>query len=206
MGTLSITSVAARSGTTNLDTINGGSEPDDWVSWTASTSFGALTDHKLGGGSTISATYYGAATQSNVTSGDGSVQWTDGTTTTSATQTGDVFNSTATTGNGFTVTLPADTNVRTGWILAGPYNSSTDTVVLTLSDGSAGPITNTTSFTATGGTFNPLLLTFSYSANSASQTLTVSIYTQTNGPLITLQAAAVAKVAVPASPIIAWVT
>jgi hypothetical protein len=189
MGTLTLISAVADATSYNLDTINSGSAPDDWALYTNSLT---PAQRRNGGGSTITATFFGTSTLSNTTE-TRTPSWTNGTPTTSGSSNADVFNSTFAAGDGFTITLPADTQVRTAWFLVGPFNTSPDTMVFTLSDGSATAITDTTSLTGATGSFNPFLVKVSYSANSASQTLACNFYAGTVTPqTVTLQAVAVA--------------
>jgi hypothetical protein len=187
MGTLSFVSIGADSTAFNLDTINGGSAPDDWAVYSTTTT---PDQRRSGGGSLIGCTFYGGATFSSATDAR-TVSWTNGTPTASGSSSQCLFNSNFSAGQGITLTFPADTTVRTVWIVCGPYNTAPDTCQAVLSDGSAATISST--MTGAGGSFNPWLIKISYSANSPGQTLTVNLFTQAGAPqTVTLQAAAVA--------------
>lgn len=192
MGTLTLVSAVADATSYNLDTINGGAAPDDWALYATSLT---PTQRRNGGGSTISAAFYGTNTFSTNTE-TRTPTWTNGTPTASGSSNANVFNSTFATGDGFTITLPADTSVRTAWLLIGPYSTAPDTIHVTLSDGSATAITDTTSLTGATGGFNPFLVKISYSANSAGQSCVIDLYAGAASPqTVVLQAVAVAVTA-----------
>jgi hypothetical protein len=191
VGSLTLVSTTARVATVNMDTINSGAAPDDWGIWDT----GALPpdQRRNGGGATLSVlTLVGTGPAASSTSEPVGVSWTNGTPTASGSTVTDLFNSSFGAGEGFTGTLPADTNLRTAWFLVGPYNTTNGTMVFSLSDGSAATITNTTALVATSGAFNPYLVTVTYQANSPSQTLSYT-FTSQGASTVTLQAIAVAK-------------
>jgi hypothetical protein len=190
MGTLSLVSWTLSTAAVNLDTINAGGAPDDWAEYTTAYT---PTNRKNGGGSTISATITAGGGPSSVTDSR-TVSFTNGTPTASGSSALSVFNTTFAVNQGATYVLPADTNVRTAWLVIGPYTTSTCKIVATLSDGSATTITDTTTLVGPGSSFNPGVLILSYSANSAGQTLTITITNQAASPQThTLQGIAVAK-------------
>lgn len=189
MGTLTLVQAVADATTYNLETINGGSAPADWALFTNSIT--APAQRRSGGGSLIAGAFFGASTQSNTTE-PRTVSWTNGTPTASGSSTACVFNSSFAAGNGFQITLPADTTPRRAWFLVGPYNTSPDTITATLSDSSATAI-NYTTLTGATGSFNPFLVIIDYAANAASQTLVVRFFAGASSPqTVTLQAVAVA--------------
>jgi hypothetical protein len=190
MGSLTLVSWAQSTTTVALDTVNSGSAPDDWAEYTTSLT---PTNRRSGGGSTITAALYlGAGALSNVTDAR-SVSWTNGTPTASGTNATTVFNSNFAANNGITFTLPADTSTRTVWLYIGPYNTSQMSITASLSDSSATAINDTTTLKGTTSSLNPGVLILTYAANSASQTLTVNIFTQATAPqTVVLGAVAVA--------------
>lgn len=197
MGTLSFLSIGADATNYNLDTINGGSAPDDWALYTNSLT---PAQRRNGGGSTIGCTFYGGNTFSN-TNETRTPSWTNGTPTASGSSNACLFNSNFSANQGIVFTFPASTSVRTAWLLVGPYNTSTDTCQAILSDGSATTISS--NMTGAGSTFNPWLVKISYSANSASQTLTVNLFTGATSPqTVTVQAVAVAVQAAAATSLV----
>jgi hypothetical protein len=178
MGTLSLVSFTLSTVTVNLDTINSGGPPDDWSQFDSSFT---ATNKRSGGGATLTATITGGGGPNTV--GDGrTVSWSNGTPTASGSSTTAVYNSSFASGAGVIYTFPASTSVRTAWLVVGPYNTSTCRVQASLSDGSATAINDTTTMVGPGGTTNPGVLIFSYSANSAGQTLTITITNQAASP------------------------
>jgi uncharacterized membrane protein len=162
----------------------------DWAHWgtTAASSF----DHKSGVSSQISNyTAVGSGTIAQFGNNPVGFTWTDGTPTASATNT--------TTGiyvagvnNGFKITVPADTSVRTLKVYVGVW-SAAGKIVAHLSDGSAPDYTdsslNNSSNTSVG------VYTLRYNAGSSGKTLTITFtttqqYNQWGN--VTLQAASLA--------------
>jgi hypothetical protein len=146
----------------------------DWIefplSWTA-------PNRKSGGGSTFGLpTTVGTGTLTKDTfSGIGyTITWSDGTPAASGSVTQGIIVSPTTpaAGQGITFTAPADTNTRTLDIWWGTY-SAPGRIVAHLSDGSATDLTINT----TGNSGNPAYqkTTITYSANSAGQTLTLTM-------------------------------
>src|SRR3954470_23749757 len=114
-----------------------------------------------------------ATTQGYTGDPGGPLSWTDGTTNaTGSDQNGEFTGTGVTTGSGFQFILTADTQVRTANFYFGLF-SSTGTFTATLSDGSAGPYTNTQSDPGIGvsgdSNFNVI-----FQAGSGGQTLTVT--------------------------------
>ena len=117
--------------------------------------------------------------------------WTDGTPTTSATDSATgVYVSGQ--GNGFQISAPADTTQRTLAVYVGVW-SAQGQIVAHLSDGSAPDYVDSSLDNANATT--PGLYTFTYQAGSSGQTLTVT-FTQVNNTVgnVTLQAATLAGV------------
>ncbi len=177
-GTLSI-DVAASPGAVNLSSEG----LADWAHWgyTGATSF----NHKAGVAQQISNFTPITSAPSRYTAGDvPSYSWTGGTPVASvgSTRAGLYF---AGAGNGYTVTLPADTSTKTarvylgGWRVNGKFEAS-------LSDGSAPSVTT---FIDSPAAINRVV-TLTYSAASAGQQLTVkfSVNTDYGGGNVTLQA------------------
>ena len=176
--------VVTPSGTQNLTSVG----VLDWAHWglASATSF----DHKATGGGQISNyTFVGAGSVFNFGNNPIGFTWTDGTPTASTTD--------STTGiyvpgqgNGFQITVPADTTKRTLSVYVGVWESQGQ-MVAHLSDGSAADYVDTTLNNASGTT--PGLYTFTYQAVSSGQTLTVT-FTQFNNTSgnVTLEAATLA--------------
>ena len=109
-------------------------------------------------------------------------RWNDGSPTASANTTAGLYFSGI--GNGFELTVPADTAVRTLQVHLGGYRARGQLEIV-LSDGSAAPFSTTVEDLA--GPFDRTV-TVSYNATSAGQTLTLR-YTLLSGSNVTLQAA-----------------
>ena len=160
----------------------------DWAHWGLSAEPGF--DHKDGGGSQLSNyTVLGAVAAARYSDLSYAHVWNNGTPTTSATATTGVFVSGAA-GNGFRITAPADTNLRTLRLYVGAWCAQAQ-FRAELSDGSAPADANEFVLTPTGTANHVYEIT--YKAASAGQTLTVS-YTlkeNYNPPYgnVTLQAA-----------------
>ncbi len=156
----------------------------DWAHWglSAATSY----NHKAGVTPQISNyTVVGGGSASRYTNNAIGYTWTDGTPTVTATGT--------TTGiyisgqnRGFSITVPADTTVRTLALYVGLWNAQ-GKMVAHLSDSSAPDYTDT-SLSSAGSILGTY--TFTYSAGTVGQTLTLT-YTQNNASIgnVTLQAA-----------------
>ncbi|MDR5757044.1 hypothetical protein [Caballeronia sp. LZ035] len=159
-------------------TVNLSSPPQtDWIQYPGTTT----PNRKASGGSTIGAvTPTAGAVLDSWTGSTTAVTWTDGTpnaASTTTTQAG-VLDSpkgvaTPTAGQGYTFTVPADTNSRTLKIVWGAYSTSPK-LTATLSDGSAAPFTVTPVGPGSGSVEN-YLTTITYSAASAGQTLTIAV-------------------------------
>lgn len=191
MGSLAFNGVNLDSSNYNLDS-GLGATPVDWAVFGGGST--TPTQRLNGGGSTISASLIGGA-PSNVTEAR-TISWSNGTPTGSGSSTDDLFNSTFSSGNGIALTFPADTTARRAYILCAAYTTVTAQVDASLSDASATPISQT--WSGPDGAFNYTLITIDYTANSSSQTLTVNL-TTTGAATVTLQAAAHALTAAPAT-------
>lgn len=168
----------------------------DWIQYPGSTT----PNRKAGAGSTIGAvTPTSGATLDAYLGSSTAVTWTDGTpnaASTTTTQVGVIDSpkgiATPAAGQGYTFTVPADTNTRTLKIVWGAY-SNAPKLTATLSDGSAAPFTVTPAGPG-GGSSENYLTTITYSAASSNQTLTIAvgIVTPTTGAYanVTFQAAA----------------
>lgn len=189
MGSLVLTSCLPDSSTVNLEAVKGGLPPDDWALYT--NDIPTPNQRRNGGGATIVSAFYGAVTESSTTDAR-TITWTNGTPTASGSSTDCVFNTSFASGNGFSITVPADTTPRRLMVFCGPYNTSPDTITASLSDGSAAALNDTTSLTGASGSFNPFVVIIDYSADSAGQTMTVNFFAGLSGPqTVVLQGAAV---------------
>ncbi len=159
----------------------------DWAEWGyTSGSTAAPANVKSGGGNTISAQVIDS-TVSQFSGAAVSVSWTNGTPTASGTEATGISTSSGTAGEGFLMTFPADTNLRTLYIICGGYGN-VGQLGVALSDGSA-PEYLDASQSNSGGPFYALY-TVTYKAASAGQSLIVSwvqLYTANN---VTLSGAA----------------
>lgn len=178
MGSLSGSFATDDGATPNLTTE--GSQ--DWASWNAAS--GTPGTYKSSGAraisnvSTITGTY--PPTIQQYTGDSRTVSWTDGNSPTSGSSSNGILTSGAypATGNGFGFTAPADTTSRTLYIYLGSYSAQ---ILLhaTLSDSSASAYSDTSlnpaAFSAQAGVY-----ALTYAANSASQTLTVSMTVNTD--------------------------
>lgn len=168
----------------------------DWIQYPGSTT----PNRKAGAGSTIGAvTPTSGATLDAYLGSSTAVTWTDGSpnaSSTTTTQVGVIDSpkgiATPAAGQGYTFTVPADTNTRTLKIVWGAY-SNAPKLTATLSDGSAAPFTVTPAGPGSGSSEN-YLTTITYSAASSNQTLTIAvgIVTPATGAYanVTFQAAA----------------
>ena len=163
----------------------------DWAHWGLNTS--SDFNHKSGVTQQISNfTTVGAGSPLRYNNNPTAFSWTDGTPTLSA--------SNSPTGlylsgqnNGFRITLPADTSVRTLRLYVGVWRTQ-GRILAQLSDGSAADFTDTSLVNSAGSTTLGVY-TFNYSAASSGQTFTVTFtqLTATSGN-VTLQAATLASV------------
>jgi hypothetical protein len=180
-GSLTMTITFPSSANVNLTTIGA-------VDWSAFATGSTASDYASGAGNTVIGGIYGTNTSSAYSGDARSFSWTNGTNV--PTQTGEnhgVYNINA--GSGFTVTFPADTNPRTGYVYLGVYEQTTAaTITASLSDSSAPTVSNSATLTGT----NDGYVYFTWQAASASQHLTVSFYNNTASPgNVSLQAAAI---------------
>ena len=159
----------------------------DWVHW------GDSSLNRKAGVSPLLSTYSVVGSGSVMTYPDDlrSLTWSDGTPT--ASNGGDtngvfIWNS----GNGFSISAPADTTTRTLTVHVGGWNSS-GTFTAHLSDGSASDFTDTT--TAVSGQYDRNY-TLTYKAGSAGQTITLKWVMASGGGNVTLNGAALAGASV----------
>ncbi len=144
----------------------------DWVHFGVGGNY-AITDRKATGNSQISNfTPVGTGGFGGYTNSARTVSWSDGSPTSSSTDSGYVWANNAI-GSGFSFTAPADTTTRTLYVYVGGYSSGS-TLTATLSDGSAAPYTVSLS----GNAAYQNVVAITYSAASANQKLTIS-YTKT---------------------------
>lgn len=159
----------------------------DWAEWGFSGGSTITPDNtKSGGGSTISAQAI-ATTITQYTGSAITVIWSNGTPNTSGSEATGIYSATAVAGNGFMLTLPADTNSRTLYVVCGG-SSNTGQFGVTLSDGSAAEYLDA-SQSNVGSSFYALY-TITYQAASSGQSLVLSWVQLNNGGNVTLSAAA----------------
>ena len=154
----------------------------DWAKW-------PNYIHKASGGAQIANfTKIGTGTVYIYNNDQRPISWSDGTPTAAATA--DVSgNYVAGIGNGFQISAPADTTMRTLYVYVGGWKSG-GTLVAHLSDNSAVDYVDS-SFSSTTGQYK-LVYTLTYRAASAGQRLVVN-WTQASGTgNVTLQGAALA--------------
>lgn len=166
----------------------------DWSNWGATSVI--ASDWKSGAGNTIAnPTVIGtAAIAAGYTGDPRTVGWTDGTFIGTNNSTNGIYNGGGNAGDGFQIVLVADLNVRTVYIYIGAFNAtSPGTITATLSDGSAGPVTDSTTLTGPGSTSIDGVIKLVFQANSNGQTLTVT-WVQGAAGNVTLQAAAIASI------------
>lgn len=178
MASVSIATFVATTANYNITT----GTPDDWALWNAGSGSGttlAPSQRKSGGGSTISS--ISRISTGNIAGFSGylaTASWSGGTPTASGSNANACYNDTnggggTATGLGASFTVPADTTTRTARVYCGTYNGDV-TLTATLSDGSAGPATNTSLSDNNSGVGVFGYFDITYSANSASQTLTLA--------------------------------
>ncbi|HVR85147.1 MAG TPA: hypothetical protein VMU54_12600 [Planctomycetota bacterium] len=148
----------------------------DWVYWGRGGAYVNL-DHKSGGGGQISsATLMGAGVTSGAFATDlRSVSWTDGSPTRTGTNEHGYIWTNGSLNSGFTFTCPAGTARRTLLVYCGA-STATATLTASLSDNSAPPYVS--SYDGPGA----FLYTISFKANSAKQTLKISLLKTGNHP------------------------
>jgi len=170
----------------------------DWSDWSGSSGSVSAVDWKLGAGHTIpNPSVYGAtASLGFYYSGGLSRSWTDGTNTSSSTDSGGIYVDGTATGVGFQFVIPADTNVRTIYLYLRAYAATSAAVVSTsISDGSSSTKTDSTTITSSGGV--DAVVEIVYQAASAGQSITVTYTTSISSSNVALQAAALASVVAP---------
>lgn len=177
-----LSGTVASMGTTTANLTQEGTA--DWAHWGQ---FNAASfDHKTGVGSQISNySVIGTGTVNAYGNHGYAFAWTNGTPTPSATTTTGVYVTGA--GNGYRITVPADTATRTLKLHVGAYYAQ-GRLEATLSDNSS-PAYVDTSLNANAGVSNGAY-TLSYHAASANQTLTITFTMQSDyGGNVAMQAA-----------------
>lgn len=168
----------------NLSEYNG----DDWAYW-GDTSSDTPDDRKSGGGSTISMVSSGG--RGSYGNDNRNIEWGDGTNTAAQHayhRNGLYINST---GQYFTITLPASATPRRARLILAIDNATSCELFFSLSDSSASTVTDTT-LSNTGNQFSTV--DFTYQAASASQSVSVR-WKLIAGSAIRLIAAMVAETA-----------
>lgn len=173
----------------------------DYAIWNGSW---AATAVRSGGGATITNPIPTAGAFSmTYTSDPRTVTWTGGSISATGSMNNGIWVSgvvggSYSTGAGYSLTFPADTTPRNAVLYFGIF-SCTTWITATLSDGSAPPLTLTSTAVAASVT-SPHVVDFTYAANSPGQTLTIKVTMQVNSgdPFanVALQAAALSLGAV----------
>lgn len=154
----------------------------DYALWNLGSGSGttvAPTIRKSGGGSLIGSMTRTVATLDGFTALLRATSWSDGTPTASGSNTNGLYNTlnsggTTTNGADCSFTVPADTTTRECYFYIGAFASNV-TLTCTLSDGSAGPTSDTSMVNGStdGADTSDGVFKITYSAGSAGQTLTV---------------------------------
>lgn len=175
LGNLSSTSAAAPT-PVNLSTVG----TLDWAHWGTSTA-SLAPDHKNGITQQISnATQLGGGTLARVTTGVGSYNWTGGTPTASSTGTTTAITNGAALNRGFRITVPAsNSTAKTLLLYVGAQNTNAKLAV-SMSDGSAAAITDTSVTSTSTTTPTNRLFTIVFRSASPTATLTVEWTQNTN--------------------------
>lgn len=188
MGQLTL-SVTKTSAAVNLTTVG----VLDWSQWGA-TSVTTRSDSKSGAGSLPNPTLFGAGACFFFSGDPRTLNWTDGTTTPTSSSSNGIYNNGATSGSGWQMVLPADTNVRTVFVYVGGFSLTTAaTITASLSDGSASSQTDSTTLTGAASTSIDGVVRLDYQANSSGQSLTLQWYINSSTGNVTLQGAAFAS-------------
>jgi hypothetical protein len=161
MASLNLTSSPSSGKTLKLSTLG----TSDWLAYNSSKTL----IRKSGGSAKIGIAHIGSFTDDVANDSTATINWTDGDVVASGSATSLVFG--AGNGLGYSITAPADTNLRTMYVCAGVY-SGTLTATATISDGTGGTKTATVTWVSGSGLEN--LFVIDYSAASAGQTLTVT--------------------------------
>lgn len=144
----------------------------DWIVYPSATAV-----RKATGGSVIGVAHIGSFSDSVATDGNVTSTWSDGAGTASGSTHSLIFSGNGQ-GIGYSVTVPANTQQRTLYVISGCYGANV-TVTATLSDGSAAQQTGTITWGGGGGV--QTVTTITYSAASVGQTLTVSLVQGSTG-------------------------
>ena len=179
------------SGNSNAGTFNLTTEgTSDWVSWGNISGGPGMVDRKAGVTAQISNyTEIGSLMMATTGNDPRTLTWSDGTRAASGSNNVVVYvdSNTGHAGNGFSFTVPADTNLRTLVFHAGGQNSG-GTLTAHLSDGSAANYQDTTANLSGRWDRN---YTLTYSAASAGQTLTIQWVDATDSGSVSLGGAAI---------------
>jgi hypothetical protein len=175
----------------------------DWVVFTNNTT---ANDWANGAGHTIgNLVPYTANATGTYTNDLRTISWTNGTNTpTQGGETDGIYNVNAT--YGFSITLPASTSTTVAYVYLGAYEQTPNaaTVTASLSDSSAGPVTDSVTL---GGASGPCtagqcdsIVTITYAAASSGQSMTLTWYNNNASPAnVSAQAAAIYSVTAPGS-------
>jgi hypothetical protein len=160
-GTLTLT---PSTGATSVNITSVGTA--NWAVWGAAASV-TPSDTMSGGSGTI--TLANPDTINSYGSSPRTISWTNGTPTGSGSLTAGVYDGTVG-GTNWTITMPADTTLRTAYVYVEMFNATTTAFACSLSDASASP-QSYTGFTAGASTVDGTVQ-ISYKAASSAQTLT----------------------------------
>ena len=156
----------------------------DWAHWGLSTS--TSFNHKVGIVPQIGDyTTVGSVAPVRISNSPANYSWSDGTPAASAINTTTGVNVSGQ-NNGFSITAPADTSLRTLTVYAG-VSSGQGSISARLSDGSAPAVVDTSLANAGGSSI--AAFTFTYAAASAGQTLVVTFTQASSGGSVSLFAA-----------------
>ncbi len=148
----------------------------DWIHWNNISGTSGSPQRKSGGGSLISNyTAIGTATASFYNNDPSTISWVGGTPNATGSDVNGVYSGNkggTLTGQGFSFTIPADTNVGTLNFYFGVFDGK-GTLSATLSDSSAGPFSITSADSGVN-TFADFNVNLTFQAASAGQTLTVT--------------------------------
>lgn len=176
MASLSLTSAAAQGAgvTVDLDAL----ALDDWALFGPGSSFTPAL-RKNGGGSTIAGAVFGSGAPSGYSGADNGFSWAGGSPAGSP-QANAVYNDLNDSapflqaGQGGTFTMPAGTGLRRGYLWGLQYEC-VEKLELILSDGSAGPLVDTSLSVATG-VYSENVYVFEYqTAGAATLTMRISV-------------------------------
>lgn len=173
MGTLALGALVE-----TVSTASFGASPTDWSIWNGAW---LKTATKSAGGSTITNPVAVGSGFTDSFTGGLTMQWVNGSISNSGAISGGIYTDgnsggSFSVGAGFKLTFPADTTSRNAVLYFGSFAAQA-WVVATLSDGSATPLTITTTAVAATNT-NFFIVDFNYTANGPGQTLTIQVTMQ----------------------------